>query len=77
MRIPPPPNWLMLGAIAACLFGLAHHSAFGRDTTGFTLPGGYAGRPPTSSHWPGRCWCRWHGPRGGCMEWQCRPRPQR
>lgn len=29
----------------------------------------YAGQPNLSS--PGRCWCRWHGPRGGCIKWVC------
>lgn len=30
------------------------------------------GRPDIARpHTPGRCLCRWHGPRGGCIKWVC------
>ena len=37
-------------------------------------PISYAGRPPVYKHYPGRCWCKYHGPRGGCIHWVCRPK---
>ena len=36
----------------------------------------YAGRPPINQNYKGRCWCRWHGPRGCCVQWQCRPKKE-
>lgn len=34
------------------------------------------GRPEVvpRPHGPGRCICRWHGPRGGCIKWVCHRR---
>lgn len=69
MQIDPPPTWMWALVVALALFVLTH-TAYGRVPDG-NLPGGYAGRPPTSVHWPGKCWCKYHGPRGGCMQWHC------
>lgn len=59
--------WICI-AIMFWLIVIAQHSE-GK------APISYAGRPPTVQT-PGRCWCRWHGPRGGCLKWVCHRRPE-
>lgn len=69
--IPPPPRGLMIVLSAAVLsFWLFHliYPAHGAATPYYT------GRPPPSPHYPGRCWCSNHGPRGGCIKWICKPK---
>lgn len=53
--------WFVWLVFMAALFILPVHAK---------VPVSYAGRPPTV-HTPGHCWCRWHGPRGGCVRWVC------
>lgn len=66
-NIPPPPRWLFFGIVVAFLIVTGYHAAHGRvPATPY-----YTGKPP-HSHYPGRCWCAIHGPRGGCIKWICK-----
>ena len=62
--------WLALILGVAILFGSITMALLVRPAQA-EVPIGYAGRPPTT-HTPGHCWCRYHGPRGGCKQWVCR-----
>ena len=66
MRIPPPPNWLLFAVAATLFILLAMHPGHSKGAMPY-----YTGKPPPSGHYPGRCWCAIHGPRGGCIKWIC------
>lgn len=71
IKIPAPPQWLMIAIVLASFIVLAINIAHSDPLQQYQAPGGYAGRPPTAGHWPGKCWCQFHGPRGGCKKWVC------
>jgi hypothetical protein len=46
-------------------------SALWTNSAAAKTPAYYAGRPPPPGA-KGRCYCKFHGPHGGCIEWKCR-----